>query len=58
MAVEVKQLVVKGTVLADQVQTPEPEPPPVCGPEGVDEEEIQTQSRRLWREEQRQREER
>lgn len=55
MAVEVKQLVVKGTVLQEQTPAPKPELPSVCR---LDEEEIHAESLRLWREEQRQRKER
>lgn len=56
MAVEVKQLVVKGTVMEER-ESPQ-EPVPVPHADAVDEECIQAESRRIWREAQRQRDER
>ena len=53
MAVEVKQLLVKGTVLQERAREPAPQPEPEA-----DEEEILSQILRAWRAEQRDRDER
>ena len=59
MAIEVKQLVVKGTVLQEQESAPETSPtPPASASFGVDEEEVQAEFRRMWSAQQRQRQER
>ena len=59
MAIEVRQLVVKGTVLQEQESVSEASPTsPASAPRGVDEEEVQAEFRRMWSEQQRQRQER
>ena len=58
MAVDVKQLVIKGTILQPQESPTEPVSVDEADQVGVDDEEILARSQRNWREERRQWEER